>query len=241
MNGAVHHVECRLVVGADGRTSRVRHQTGIALEQGPANHWLAGLLLDGLDIDPTRNILASGKDVGLIVFPQGDGQARIYLMPPTDEAQRFAGHLGPERFLAAVALECVPGSEAWSEATPAGPCRTYPGGDTWTDRPFTDGVVLIGDAGGHNDPLIGQGLGLALRDVRALSEALLEAEPWGLSLYARYGAERAERLRRMRFVAQLQAVPWATFGAEGRELRHEIRRRQREDPSLLRGAQPAVP
>ena len=31
-------------------------------------------------------------------------------------------------------------------ATPAGPCATYAGDDTWTAAPFADGVVLIGDA-----------------------------------------------------------------------------------------------
>ena len=38
--------------------------------------------------------------------------------------------------------------------------------DTWTDRPLGEGLALIGDAAGSSDPHIGQGLSIALRDVR---------------------------------------------------------------------------
>src|SRR3954451_13259984 len=33
-------------------------------------------------------------------------------------------------------------------------------GDTWSERPYVRGAVLIGDAAGHSDPIIGQGLTL---------------------------------------------------------------------------------
>ena len=59
-------------------------------------------------------------------------------------------------------------------ATPAGPCATYPGDDTWTDAPFADGVVLIGDAAGYNDPIIGQGLSIAMRDARIVRDLILD-------------------------------------------------------------------
>jgi hypothetical protein len=37
-----------------------------------------------------------------------------------------------------------------------------------------------------------------------------------------YGADRAERLRRVRFIAQLHAALWTTFGPEGRRQRREV-------------------
>lgn len=81
----------------------------------------------------------------------------------------------------------------WAEAVPAGPCRTFAADDTWTDQPYTDGVVLIGDAGGYNNPLIGQGLSLALRDARAVAEILLDgpAGAPGPDALAQYGADEA--------------------------------------------------
>jgi menaquinone-9 beta-reductase len=238
VDGRTHELRCRLVVGADGRSSRVRRQVGIALKRDAGQHLVSGLLVDGLHIDQARDVAAIGQDAFMVTFPQGGGRARVYLFPGLHDPQRFAGPHGAGRFLAASALPGIPKSEMWIEAVPAGPCRTFVADDTWTDQPYADGVVLIGDAGGYNNPLIGQGLSLALRDVRALTEALLdgpvgEAGPGAL---AYYGAERAERLRRMRFIAHLQATELTTFGEAGRQLRRGIRRRMESDPELLAGA-----
>ena len=38
--------------------------------------------------------------------------------------------------------------------------------------PFVPGVVLIGDAAGHDDPIIGQGLSIAYRDVRIVRDLM---------------------------------------------------------------------
>lgn len=238
VDGARHELRCRLIVGADGRSSRVRRQAGIALEREAGHHLVAGLLVDGLHVDQTRDVAAVGDDAFMVTFPQGGGRARLYLFPGLAAPQRFAGPDGPDRFIAASALPGIPKSEAWAEAVPAGPCRTFPADDTWTDRPYAEGVVLIGDAGGYNNPLIGEGLSLALRDVRALTELLLDgaARPVSPSALTQYGVQRAERLRRMRFVAQLQATELTTFGEEGRQLRRGIRRRLETDPGLLDGA-----
>ena len=231
--GAAGEVACRLVVGADGRSSRVRRQAGITLERAAETHLIAGLLVDGLDLDPRRNVVAVGEDVWMVTFPQGGGRARVYLCPGTEDPRRYAGPGGSERFLTASCFDAVPKGQAWAEAAPAGPCRTFPADDTWTDRPFAEGVVLIGDAAGYTNPLIGQGLALALRDVRALRDLLRDSAVWDPAAFARYGADRAERLRRVRFIAQLHAALWTTFGAEGRRQRRAVHNRQRSDPELL--------
>jgi menaquinone-9 beta-reductase len=238
VDGVGHELRCRLVVGADGRSSRVRRQAGIALERVAGQHLVTGLLVDGLHIDQTRDVAGVGEDAFMVTFPQGAGRARVYLFPGPQDPQRFAGPHGADRFLAASVLPGIPKSEAWGEAVPAGPCRTFAADDTWTDRPYSDGVVLIGDAGGYNNPLIGQGLSLALRDVRALTELLLDGSAKEVSQQAmvHYGSERAERLRRMRFIAQLQANELTTFGEAGRHLRRGIRQRLETDPELLAGA-----
>jgi menaquinone-9 beta-reductase len=231
-DGVVRQRECRLVVGADGRSSRVRRQAGIRLHHAPETHLVAGLLVDDLDHDPRRNVVGIGDDVWMVTFPQGGGRARVYLAFGTEHPRRFAGAAGVRRFLDTAVLDAVPNREAWAEASAVGPCRTFPADDTWTDRPFAEGVVLIGDAAGYTNPLIGQGLGLALRDVRALRELLREDPSLGSRALVDYGTRRAERMRRVRFLAQLHAYVWVTFGASGRALRRRVAERWQDDPSL---------
>ena len=90
-----------------------------------------------------------------LVFHQGGGRARVYLCTGCPDS--IASRAGPEPSSSSPACNVsrYPWSEQVMAATPAGPCATYPGDDTWTDAPFADGVVLIGDAAGHNDPIIG--------------------------------------------------------------------------------------
>jgi menaquinone-9 beta-reductase len=230
--GSTRQAACRLVVGADGRSSRVRRQVGIELQRAAEPHMIAGLLVDDLDIEDRFDVVGMGVEAWNVTFPQGSGRARVYLCWDPEDRQRFAGPDGTARFLSACVVDGAPRPEAWAEATPSGPCRTYPGDDTWTEQPFAEGVVLIGDAAGHNNPLIGQGLALAFRDVRDVSEVLLNGRTWSSEAFVRYGSQRAERLRRMRFVAQLSATVSTTFGPEGEELRRNVRRRVQEDASL---------
>jgi 2-polyprenyl-6-methoxyphenol hydroxylase-like FAD-dependent oxidoreductase len=122
--GRAQQVECRLVVGADGRSSRVRRQAGIALQRAAQVHMVAGLLVEDLDVDPSQDVFGIGDDVFMITFVQGGGRARLYLCWASEEPQRFAGPDGTVAFLEASAVASVPHRDAWLEATPAGPIRT---------------------------------------------------------------------------------------------------------------------
>jgi flavin-dependent dehydrogenase len=42
------------------------------------------------------------------------------------------------------------------------------GEDTWTEIPYAEGIVLVGDAGGYNNPIIGEGLSSTTRRAAAL-------------------------------------------------------------------------
>ncbi len=72
--------------------------------------------------------------------------------------------------------------------------------DSWLERPYTSGVVLIGDAAGWSDPIIGQGLNVAFTDANVLTGLLLTHQHWDEPLFAAYASERGERMRRLRFV-----------------------------------------
>jgi 2-polyprenyl-6-methoxyphenol hydroxylase-like FAD-dependent oxidoreductase len=109
---------------------------------------------------------------------------------------------------------------------------SYFNNDAWTDQPFVEGAVLIGDAAGWNDPITGQGLSITYRDVRLVSEILRASDDWSAAALALYGEERAERLRRLRFSAALTAALDAEFGPEAAERRRRHHERSAADPSL---------
>jgi 2-polyprenyl-6-methoxyphenol hydroxylase-like FAD-dependent oxidoreductase len=225
-------VRCRLVVGADGRGSLVRQQAGIAFQADEPHHLLGGLLVEDLDWPDDVQTIGTEGDVNFFVFPQGGGRARLYLGHALAQRHRFAGPEAAAAFLRAFDLECVPQSDCIVRATPAGPCAAYTNEDSWTDPPFGDGVVVVGDAAGYNDPIIGQGLSIALRDVRVVSDLLLGTADWSGALFAPYATERRERMRRLRFTAAVIAAMNAEFGPDAAARRRRALKRSLEDPAL---------
>lgn len=228
-----HHATARLVVGADGRMSLVRKTAGIALHRDEPHHWFAGLLVEGAhDWDESAQATGTEGDFHFLAFPQGDGKVRIYGGYSLEEAKRFAGPEGTRRFLDAFAFQSSPKNRAIVEAQPAGPLLSYHNSDAWTDEPLGEGFVLIGDAGGWNDPILGLGLSITYRDVRMVSDILLASDDWSVAPLKPYGAERFERLRRLRFAAQVFSRIEVEFGEEAEARRADFARRAAADPSL---------
>jgi 2-polyprenyl-6-methoxyphenol hydroxylase-like FAD-dependent oxidoreductase len=221
LNGTETRVRPRLVIGADGRASTVRKQSGIHINKAPATHVIAGLLVEGASRWPDDQFsIGVEGDLQFYVFPQGGGRVRLYTCHANEQAARWAGRAGPQRFLQAFArLRSIPAALGLGDVAPAGPCATFSGEQTWCEQPFADGVVLLGDAGGYDDPVDGQGLSLALRDVRHLSELLLAAGDWTVAALRPYGQQRAERLRRMHRVSRTYAALMTTFTPDGRARR----------------------
>jgi 2-polyprenyl-6-methoxyphenol hydroxylase-like FAD-dependent oxidoreductase len=234
VDGATNELQTSLVVGADGRASTVRKQTGITLERQEPVNYIAGLLLEDLDgVPDDHDVLAGEGDRMFVMFHQGNGRARAYVIPGLSGQHRFAGPDGVQHFLEACALSCYPWSEQVANATPAGPVGTYPGDDTWTATPYVDGVVLIGDAAGHNDPIIGQGLSIALRDARIVRDLVLDGARTP-EAFAGYGAERFTRMERLRFIADVLSVSQAE-DADNRDARRAfmLERMAAMDPEVM--------
>jgi 2-polyprenyl-6-methoxyphenol hydroxylase-like FAD-dependent oxidoreductase len=233
-NGSRQTACCRLLVGADGRNSMVRRKLGFQLHRDPPHHVFSGLLVDGAEDWPEDVQIAGAEgNVHFLAFPQGRGRVRLYLGLPVEARHQLSGENGPAEFTRAFHLACVPKSGALAEATPVSPCATYPNEDAWVDTPVVDGVVLVGDAGGWNDPITGQGLSITLRDVRLVSEILQASPDWSTASFRPYVEERRERLRRLRFSAQIQSALYAEFGEEARARRLRAGARFAEDPSLM--------
>ncbi|MGA8721137.1 MAG: FAD-dependent monooxygenase [Solirubrobacteraceae bacterium] len=224
-NGTLTNLRPRLIIGADGRTSTVRKQSGIHINAAPPTHVVAGLLVEGASRWP-EDLYAVGVEGELqfYVFPQGHGRLRLYTCHATEQATRWAGSSGAKRFVEAFAgLRAIPNTMGLGEVTPAGPCATFSSEHTWCEKPYADGVVLIGDAGGYDDPVDGQGLSLALSDVRQPGELLLASDDWTAANLRPYGERRAERLRRMRRVSKTFAALMTTFTGRSRSPRLILR------------------
>jgi 2-polyprenyl-6-methoxyphenol hydroxylase-like FAD-dependent oxidoreductase len=213
----VHQLHCRLVVGADGRNSTVRSQAGIRLTSAEPTHLFSGMLVGHVPEWPQNTYAtASEGDIQCQIFPQGETRVRLYTTTAPDQRRRYdGGTIGRTRFLGDFrSMRCMPLADCLAGGTPLGPCATFGGEDTWAEVPFVEGVVLIGDAAGYNNPLIGQGLSLALRDARVLSEILVGNECWSPESFWSYAEERRKRVQRVRFTAALMAELYGSFGPQ---------------------------
>lgn len=231
--GLAHAIRPRIVVGADGRNSIVRRQAGVELHEDPEHHLMCGMLVDNIDGWPADlETLGTENDINFLVFPQSSSRARLYICYGSDQKRRFAGPGAQQRFLEVFRLKSVEASECLAAGQPAGPCNSYPNNDSWTDTPVASGVVLVGDAAGYNDPIIGQGLSIAYRDVRLVRDVMLSTRDWSPPSFAPYVAERRERMRRLRFSASFFSVIYAEFGPDALGRRLKLRDRWLADPSI---------
>lgn len=184
-------VAARLVVGADGRASRVRGWAGLEARRAPDFLVVASTLHAGVDCDPASiHVVPNGaQGRAMVVYPLDDGRVRTYLIHRSDEAgPRFSGSRAAPAFLAA--CQGIGGHAGWYDrAEQIGLLASFEGASSWVEHPYRDGVVLIGDAAGASDPAFGAGLALTLRDVRVLRDHLLADADW-LRAASRYAAEQ---------------------------------------------------
>lgn len=139
----------------------------------------AGVMLDNLSIADDTSVVALNPLLGrfALLFPQGAGRVRAYLVYPPDSMPRIQGDADVARFIdESVQTGIV--REAFTGAQPAGPLASFDMTETWVGHPYRDGVALIGDAAGATDPTWGQGLSMTTRDVRVLAENLLANGDW---------------------------------------------------------------
>jgi 2-polyprenyl-6-methoxyphenol hydroxylase-like FAD-dependent oxidoreductase len=225
-------IEARLVVAADGRGSTLRRACGLKLPETEPVRFLAGMLVADTD-DWPRHIACHGVegDVEYIWFPQADGLTRVYVGWPIDQPRRLGGDDRQRNLLESVRLDCTSWSAAIADGTPAGPCSWFPMTDSWLEDPVQDGIVFVGDAAGWSNPLIGQGLSVAMRDARVLTDALLGDDRWSGDALRHYTDERTERMRRLRVSMAVNAIIY-DFGPAAADRRARIRAAMAADPVL---------
>jgi 2-octaprenyl-3-methyl-6-methoxy-1,4-benzoquinol hydroxylase/2-octaprenylphenol hydroxylase len=203
-------IRARLVVGADGAESAVRHELGIGLQywsygqQGVVAVVKTAVANTGL---AWQRFMPGGP---LAFLPLADGSSSIVWSCADAEARRL---LALDDAAFCIELEAASGTAAKSQAAVAGifgsvvacgPRAAFPLymqlSDTYTARR----AVLMGDAAHVVHPLAGQGVNLGLIDAAALIEVLLKARKGGediasdtvLQRYARWRRSEAELMAR---------------------------------------------
>ena len=192
-----------------------------------------GMLVEGMQAWPAGQLsIGTEGDLLYFVFPRANGRGAA-VSAARHRAEGLVCRPGPAgRVPSAFGFRYIPGSEMFRAARPAGPCTFYPMNDSWTDQPYASGVVLIGDAAGWNDSIIGQGLAIALRDVRIVTDLLRSGSDWSAAAFVDYGEERWERMRRLRVAAQVRTDLATTFTPAGAARRRAYNALWRTDPVL---------
>jgi 2-polyprenyl-6-methoxyphenol hydroxylase-like FAD-dependent oxidoreductase len=94
--------------------------------------------------------------------PQGGDRIRLYLCYDFADKAPYAGARRQDHLIATFAgLRCLPYAAAIAGVRPIGHFNCFSNEDHWVEDPTAPGVVLVGDAAGHNDPILGQGLSIA--------------------------------------------------------------------------------
>lgn len=180
-NNGNAELEGRLVAYGAGRNPALRAELGFASRRGSIPLFLSGVWLKAVppEVDPAVAYIANDLVSGAVaaLFSQPDGKARAYFGFHPEGCPRLQGEASIARFRQEFD-KTSGGTIPLGEAQPAGPLASFECADAWVEHPYRSGVALLGDAASSNDPSWGQGLSLALRDARVLSEELLADANW---------------------------------------------------------------
>lgn len=231
-NGSVRRIEARLVVGADGRASRVRNWGGFEVRHDPDCLVISSTLHERV-IVPQDAIQAIGNvklGCTVLIYPVGSARFRTYFIHrATDRPQRLSGSRDADAFVAACVATGV-SPEWYGHARQIGPLASFDGATRWVEHPYRNGVVLIGDAAGASDPSFGAGLSLTLRDVRVLRDHLLAEPDWSAAAHA-YAEVHDQHFGTMhRILGWLHEMQYAV-GPAAEAVRARALPRMMDDPS----------
>jgi flavin-dependent dehydrogenase len=169
------HVElrARIVIGADGRQSRMARYVGAeTLDEFTSPCAVFYTYVTGLDPDTYQFHVAPDAFAG--VFPTHDGEACVWLIRPTPllDPIRTAGSRRTEVFIQQLErlVPCLGSQVRAGRVTER--LRGAADLPNYLRQSHGPGWALVGDAGYHRDPITGHGITDAFRDAELLATAV---------------------------------------------------------------------
>jgi 2-octaprenylphenol hydroxylase len=192
----------RLVVGADGASSRVRELAGIA---SSASDYAQAALVAHVRSERAHDETARQRfmtDGPLALLPLADGRSSIVWSTTPEHAQSLvAGEAAAFDAALTEASEGVLGSLTLASGRASFPLRRQSAATYTADR-----VALVGDAAHSVHPLAGLGVNLGFMDAAALAEVVLDAVHAGEDPGDPRALRRYERWRKGENVAYSAAL-----------------------------------
>lgn len=191
-----------LLVGADGKNSRVRDQAGIHVQVSDyGQQALVAVVASERGHQDTawQRFLPTGP---LAFLPLRDGRCSIVWSATTSEAQRLLA-LDDRAFCAALgeAFEYRLG-----KVVGVGERVLFPLARQHAERSVAPRLALVGDASHVIHPLAGQGVNLGFKDVRELADVLFAARQQRRDIGALAVLRRYERARKGDNMATMLAM-----------------------------------
>ena len=185
-------LNAKLVVGADGASSRVRKITGFHQDHYAYNQHGLVAVVGKQKPNPGvawQRFLNGGP---LAFLPLEDGRSSIVWTMPTVEAERLLA-LETEAFID----ELDSASSGWlGHVESCGPRAIFALSMRLSDRYASRRTVLMGDAAHVVHPLAGQGVNLGFADAAALTESLITAHRAGEDIGSVSVLHKYDRWRR---------------------------------------------
>jgi 2-octaprenyl-3-methyl-6-methoxy-1,4-benzoquinol hydroxylase/2-octaprenylphenol hydroxylase len=206
-------IDTRLVVGADGASSRVRKLIGFGQDHYAYNQQGLVAVVGKQKPNPGvawQRFLAGGP---LAFLPLVDGRSSIVWTLPALEAERLLA-LDTEAFKS----ELDTASSGWlGRVESCGPRAAFPLSMRLSDCYASHRTVLMGDAAHVVHPLAGQGVNLGFADAAGLTESLIKARQTGRDIGSGTVLHKYDRWRRSESEAMAFGMHGlrSLFGIEG--------------------------
>ncbi|WP_051766194.1 FAD-dependent oxidoreductase [Saccharothrix syringae] len=225
-------VRARLVVAADGMSSALRKDAGIAVDRDEYPHRLLAFDVAEADVDAELSAYRTGRGLCL-VYPLPGRRCRLYVQVRPDEF-RASGTAELDRWCDAL-LAQVP-----AIAPLAGPLRAslhrrqlFAVHRLRAHRLAVPGLALVGESAHAVHPMAAQGVNSSLADAEALAAAL-DRETGVDAALESYQEARGPRLDHIATVSHNAARMITALSGAPRLLGARMMRRTAANPRLLR-------